>query len=122
MLISECPEARYLQPTEGEPRYLLPNEEVVYSCVEECRDSFEVVTLRGENFCFGNDTWDLSYCALCSVFILGCGIVNCVHCVQRGGALQCEECIEGYHPYPVESVDNICITEEEFESNNIICM
>lgn len=40
-----------------------------------------------------------------------------MHCVRRGGALQCEECIEGYHPYP-EAVDNECITEEEFEGNN----
>ena len=61
-LLAECPEGHYLLPNESEaydqcqqtnegPRYLLPNEEIVFLCVNQC--SYNSTIMDGDNFCYG---------------------------------------------------------------------
>ena len=59
-LLAECPIGHYLQPTETEsqclqpnkePRYLLPNKEIVYRCVNQC--SYNTTRVDKDDFCYG---------------------------------------------------------------------
>ena len=107
-LLAECPEGHYLQPIESEaqceqpdqgPRYLLPNKETVYRCVNQCNHNSTRVD--GDDVCYGNVSIFINDQIGWHGLLIACGIERCTECANRSGdnTIQCNCCVKGYSNY-----------------------